>query len=934
LKKILLKLGLIGLAILFSESTQISYSFSPPDVKSAIGTKENPMARGDYEMRLVIDPATGLIPDNMRKREIAFGKRLVKTENYLRASMQRTAVNNWETAGPFNVGGRTRGADIDINNSETIIAGGVSGGIWKTTDNGNSWKRTTEPNTHPGITSITQDKRSGKTNIWYAGTGELIGNSAKAEGAPFRGNGILKSIDNGNTWTPLESTVAEQSPTFNNQFKYIWNVVVNQKNATADEIYVAAFGGIVKSIDGGETWEIALGNKLFDLPKDTELNGTLNPFNTSIIQNAYGHFFATVGTSTNQNNPRRTYNGGGIFFSETGESWEEITPVGFDNYHERSVIGVSKSSKKIILLSHHDTHNSLWSFSYTSITNGKPNGVWQDLSDNIPAFGGSNGDYNAQEGYNMMVAIHPTDDNIVFIGGTNLYRSTNGFTTSSRTKWIGGYDPKNNNSQYPSHHADQHLLLFYPNNTNNFISCHDGGVSFSDDAMKDSVVYRSLNNGYLTSQFYTIAQQPDEATKIVMGGMQDNGSYVRLSNSTNPSWSRLISGDGTYVAIAPKQDFVYTGFQNGIIYRLNLNSDGAIRRFARVDPPNAPDEYLFVTPYILDPINANKMYLLGTDVIWRNRNLTQIPNGSQNSTEQGWEKIRKSKISSGIFTCIEKSQNILYAGVYSTVSPQRPSIVKVENAGIEEEENTEIITPDNFPKGGYMLCIAPDPDDAKNLMVVFSNYQIPSIFWSNDGGENFTDVSGNLEENPDGSGDGPSVRWAEIVPTNTGNKFFVGTSIGLYSTDNLDGQNTIWIKEGEESIGRAVVSMMDFRRVDGRMIVATHGNGTFLSYLPNAKQKEVPIAEPLVLAQNYPNPFDTETLIKFQLPNDGVVRIDIFNDKGQMIKNLLWGPHYAGANSVSWDGTMSNGQLAKPGLYLYHFTFDGKTETKRMILMH
>ena len=89
--------------------------------------------------------------------------------------------------------------------------------------------------------------------------------------------------------------------------------------------------------------------------------------------------------------------------------------------------------------------------------------------------------------------------------------------------------------------------------------------------------------------------------------------------------------------------------------------------------------------------------------------------------------------------------------------------------------------------------------------------------------------------------------------------------------------NTLWIKEGEETIGRSVVTMINFRRLDGRLIVATHGNGTFLTYLTDAKPKEDIPAFGFGITTNYPNPFDDETLIKYDLPSDGIARIDIFD---------------------------------------------------------
>ncbi|MFY0601336.1 MAG: T9SS type A sorting domain-containing protein [Cyclobacteriaceae bacterium] len=917
--------------LLLSISTKEEADFSIPvlDAKTILGSKENPNARADYENQMLVNPQTGVIPIGIRDREIQFESKLINEEEYLIRSNARKTQINWELAGPFNVGGRTRAAAIDIRDSQVIISGGVSGGIWKTKDGGLSWERTTHPDIHNGVSFLIQDTRVNKRNIWYAATGERNGNSARGIGAPYRGNGILKSTDNGASWSFLESTQNSSPEVFNNQFQYGWSMVINNQKSTENELFVACYGGILKSTDEGESWEVALGNQRFDLTPDTDLNTSADPSYTHIIQNENGQFFASMSAFTSTDSQ---YENAGFYFSQDGEEWHKITPPGFSAIHERTVIGASKSNpNKVYFLSYvGNNNNQLWVYNFIRFAAGQPIGSWTNLSENIPAFGGETGDFDAQGGYNMLVCVHPENENIVFLGGTNLYRSTDGFESSKNTKWVGGYLNGSTN-QYPSHHADQHLLMFYPDDASKALSCHDGGLSISTSIIADSVQYRSINNGYLTSQFYSINQQQDEATDIITGGMQDNGTYIRESLGINPAWVKLVLGDGAYTAIAPNKNFVYVGLQEGLIFRLSLNSTNEIIGFGRVDPAGAGEEsgqgYLFVNPFILDPLNANKMYVAGGDVIWKNRNLTQIPNGSQNKTDIGWKELRDSRISEGIFTTLEKSQDVLYGGIFRQI----PAIAKVTSASVEGAEEVSILTPANFPEQGYISSIVADNENPEFVLVTLSNYEIPSIFLSTDGANTFKNVSGNLEENADGSGDGPSVRWVEIAPTQNGNRYYVGTSIGLFSTDELDGANTIWTKEGENVIGRSVVTMMNYRGLDGRMVVATHGNGTFRSFIDDPKATFYNTAEDFRVEQNYPNPFTDDTLIEFSLPNDGMVRIDIFDSQGQIVRNLLWGYQYAGANSVEWDGKNSYGADVRNGIYYYHLSYNGKTKTKRMI---
>lgn len=136
------------------------------------------------------------------------------------------------------------------------------------------------------------------------------------------------------------------------------------------------------------------------------------------------------------------------------------------------------------------------------------------------------------------------------------------------------------------------------------------------------------------------------------------------------------------------------------------------------------------------------------------------------------------------------------------------------------------ITGANFPSGNINnICV--HPEDASKLIAVFSNYGIISLFYTDNGGTSWQDISGNLEENPTGTGNGPSCRWAAFVKTNAGYGVLVGTSVGLFSTSQLNGTATVWVQQSPETIGNAICEMIKVRRVDNRVVVATHGGGIF-----------------------------------------------------------------------------------------------------------
>ncbi len=910
------------------------------DFRSAVGSRENPIARYEYEISKLADPRTGKIPPNIRKRELAFQKTIPERRN-LFVEGARVQERLYRLAGPFNIGGRTRAAVLDVRDESIIIAGGVSGGVWKSTNSGNGWIQVNDPNASSSVTCMTQDTRPGKEDIMYFGTGELIGNSPRSLGAPFRGDGIFKSVDGGDTWFQLAVTDDSEESEFGSQFQYSWKILTNPFRSDFDEVMLAAFGGILRSEDGGETWSAVLGEELFNLGDNVDLNNVNAPCYTNIHQTSAGYYIATLSENNCSGDDR--YGNAGIYFSADGTNWTNISPVAKSVLGERAVIASHNETVYFLIQGRNEEQVSIFKYSILNVNGNIPNGTWTDLSDNVPMLGGQVGDFDSQSSYNMMIDVHPDNPNVVYVGGTNLYRSTDGFTSTDNTKWIGGYSPDNDASRYLNHHPDQHLLIFYPSDPDRMLSFNDGGVRQTADNQADSVKWNSLNNGFVTSQFYQVSQQQDEASQLIIGGMQDNGVYVKNAPIENAPWNRILGGDGGFSFISDHQDFFYASIQNSQIYRITLNNSNSLTSFARVDPAKggqeSGQEYLFINPYLLDPLNNNRMFLAGGNVIWRNNNLLQIPGGRQDPTSVNWETLDETALSNGVYTALAKSEisgdDTMYAGGWFLSENFRENyFIRIENASQTFAEEVRFMNTDAFIPGSHIACIAIDPEDSDHIIVALSNYQIPSIFESKNGGLTFSDISGNLEEQPDGGGNGPSVRWVEIVPTQTGQLVFVGTSVGLFSTTEIAGQNTTWTKESPDLIGRAVVNSLDYRSIDGRLIVGTHGTGVYEVSITDHKALDNPDNQSFFrMSQNYPNPMSDLTTINYEIPEDGTVRADIYNSSGQLQKTILWGPQYAGENTMTWDATNAAGSKVRNGIYYCRLRYQNLSESIRILVV-
>ncbi len=213
-----------------------------------------------WEFLKTRDPATNELPPDIKAKELKYVSGITAKTDYLRMPERQAAPaqyrdQTWESRGPDNVCGRILAVELDIENENIILAGSASGGLWRSTDAGASWVKTTAQNAVQSVTCIEQDVREGRTNTWYYGTGELTSTTDRQFSIFPRtvgfGNGIYKSVDNGATWTLLQSTSGGITGELTGAFHGIWNIAIDPGNQENDVVYVAGYGGILRSEDGG-----------------------------------------------------------------------------------------------------------------------------------------------------------------------------------------------------------------------------------------------------------------------------------------------------------------------------------------------------------------------------------------------------------------------------------------------------------------------------------------------------------------------------------------------------------------------------------------------------------------------------------------------------------------------------------------------------------
>ncbi|NOT52593.1 MAG: T9SS type A sorting domain-containing protein [Chitinophagaceae bacterium] len=787
----------------------------------------------EYEFNMIKNPTTGTIPEGIFEAERAQAREILARQQM---NSRIEAVNAYSFQGPNNLGGRTRTIAYDVRYdgvaNRIILAGGVSGGVYKSTDDGATWVRKSPAGEHFACMSIAQDTRVGFRDTWYYCVGEGTGNSAGASGAGYSGNGVYKSTDNGETWSRLSASNTTALESFSVPEDYITKIIVDP---TDGYVYAACAAAIRRSTDGGTTWATVLSGPL-----------SFSSQFTDIVVSSTGRLYASFGGTNDSGVDGVWASAPGPTSGDVG-SWTRIagtgaggSPAGWnaEPAYGRVVLAIAPSSE-----------NLLYALYYTS---GSPvcpgavveadlfrwddiGGTWTDLSATLPNEAGclsGNDPFAVQGGYDLVVAVKPDDPLTIFIGGTNAYRSSDAGLTWTR---IGGYASPASYALYASSHPDIHSFVFQPGSPLIMLCGNDGGIQRTTDCTAGSVSWSQINVGYRTYQYYYVDIDPRVANDKVIGGAQDNGS-TRNIGGTGTSFEMVWGGDGVSVglndpAATGGTQYEYVGSQLGAI---NRRTSGTALGFSTAITPEYANTVtsagLFVTLFKLDQDNSQILYYANDDTLYRTTSASTV-------TTTTWTKMTGVAASVGVANDITA-----LAMTRGTYSPATASlffgtsdgrVFRLDDpAGAAAGTAPEDIEDGDFP-AGYISSIAVNPRNDDTVMVTLSNYGISGNVWwtgnANSANPTWTNVEDNLTL--------PSYRSCAIhvVPNSTEVQYYVGTSVGLYrKTGELPvvaGAANDWAQEGASTLGNAVVSSLALRPSDGNMLVGTHGYGMWKTAL-------------------------------------------------------------------------------------------------------
>ncbi|GIV54723.1 MAG: hypothetical protein KatS3mg039_1241 [Candidatus Kapaibacterium sp.] len=798
----------------------------------------SPQQRWQWDERRFANPQTGIIPPDAAERDHRFAEQVFRSAT---TKLPRIASPLVEPIGPTNVAGRIRAFALDRRAPSVLMCGGVTGGIWRSIDRGSSWVRMTPPTLVPHVSCILQS--SSDPDTWYVGTGEGLSTTERRTSTQLRtigtGSGIYRSTDNGTSWHSITPPVTAQPNTIPAQaWQIVWKLA-SRSDAGNETLYAACYGGIYAW--DGTRWRLELG--------DT----TAPAFCTEIV-GAGDRLYAAIG-ATDDGTPPQQY---GIFVWTAQAGWQNITPPDFPTVR-RIVLAVAPDGQTLYAFTQHPqvwsqryqsfaSQHTLWRYSASANT-------WENCSLWLSSLiNPSNSPLNTLAGYAMALTIHPRNPNVVFLGSTDLFASHDG--CRSMKVHLGGYP-----YTIGTLHPDIHAVVVDPSNPNRLYVATDGGIYSTTDALTTSApTWTPLNNGLTTTQAYHVAL--DHAMtddRLVIAGFQDNSCWYTRSAIYGDAWSFAFGGDGCRVVVGDGASLVFASSQFGEIYALSAIT-GQLLPLPR--PPQSGTA--FVTEFAYDP-NSGQLVLALNDKLYR-------LGADRSGFDAAWRLACTLPVPE-LITAVALTDKWAIVGTAGGTL-YRCSIT----------DGTVTRFPVNFPPGSFVAAIDIDRANAQRMIVTISNYTVPSIFATWNGGNTWQSVGGSLDQEST-TGWGPSVRVVRALYRNGKRLYIAGTSIGAFITDSLHTE-TQWQPLGLPTLGTLPVEAIDTRAADGWTVIGTHGGGIFACTLDPTSADTDPTQLPrsFFVEQCNPQPVNEVAIIRVHIPRaEGTVTCELFDMLGRSL---------------------------------------------------
>lgn len=671
------------------------------------------------------------------------------------STQQKAKGGAWTFVGPpttpFFVQTSTKAGNGRLNtirfhptNPNKLYAGAPAGGLWVSEDKGENWHTTTDMLASIGISDIAISHKD--TNQIFLATGD-------GDAGDTYSIGIVKSTDGGVNW---ELTSVNHNTTDFVSFRKILMHPVD-----ADTMWATASNGIYMTKDAWQTFKIVAVGHFMDLE--------MHPTNPAIL-------YATKNDDLNGASIHKSIDGGETFVQSNDGILNTSDVTRFE-------IAVTLDNPSLIYALSGNNRNSGFEGLYRSLDEGLNwEQVYGNSSEDLNLLGWENdgSDSGGQAWYDLALAVSPEDDSLIFVGGVNVWRSSNGGTSWTLS---GLWYPT---AEYNYVHADQHFFAYSPLD-GNLYAANDGGLYYTADY---GLSWTDITTNMGILQPYRLSTSALTEDMIICGN-QDNGTFLMQ----NTDWFQVNGGDGMECIIDhSNDDVIYSSIYNGTIYK---STDRGIT-FDYISPA---ENGAWVTPYVMDPNDPNVLYIGYSDVY------KTVDGGSS------WDKIEtglKTELIRSIAIAPSNSKVVYYATLdkmyKSTESGYNPQSIQLPNLG-----NSSITS------------IAVSANDHNKVWLSISGYRSTfKVLESTNGGKTWNNKSTGL----------PHIPINFIVSrANSNHELYAGTDIGVYY---IDASMEDWVKFGTD-LPNVKVSELEISHSFNKLRAATYGRGIWEILLDEAQ---------------------------------------------------------------------------------------------------
>lgn len=697
--------------------------------------------------------------------------------NYKSQLMSSGAPSVWAPTGPNvlpnnltgymeNGIGRINCIAFHPTNSNTYFVGVAQGGLWKTTNDGASWTPLTDNLPITRISDISIDPANPNTMYISVCDFEYIGFGLFLNGRKRNthyGIGVYKTTDGGTTWTPTGLTYQLT----NGDESLIRKILVNPTNS--NELLACGVNGMHKSTNGGTTWTKQLDSLFWDMVQD--------PVNPNVV-------YAATGWVMNSNQ------GDAAIYKSTnfGNTWTKLnTGIPSTGTVQRVKLAIAPSDNNYIYALCVDTQNGLYGF-YKSTNAG---GNWTYIAPALNVLDAYTGTGPGGQGnYDLGLLVHPTQKNTMYVGGVNLWGSTDGAVTFDPiAHWTTSYGP--------TIHGDIHFIDRQAS-TGRFFVCSDGGIYRTSNMVIGSFSstfttnWTKLNNGLQVTSFYRLSSSKNAAGRLCAGA-QDNGTFYYKGGN----WYTIFGGDGMDNYLDPANNSnVFSSSQYGNFY--DSNNDGMSSNYPTTNPNSELCEW--TTPIVADYNHPGVLYIGNENIV------KSTDNGSTWNTLSPFPGSNSTEVSA--LAVSNTHSLILYAARRVRYELSTPGAVFNTNNGGLTWTNITAGLPDSL----YFTSIEineTNPCIAYITMAGFSAGR--KVYMTTNGGMNWNNISYNLPNLP--------VNCVKQIPGT--NNIIATTDVGVYV---LYGGTSTWVNNSM-GLPNVIVSDIEFNPAVNKAYVSTFGRG-------------------------------------------------------------------------------------------------------------